>query len=58
MSYTEVEPKITELSNKIHETDNFIASIVSTLKNAKQNPIANYYWVLFVLIYVGAYMFQ
>ena len=58
MSYKEVEPKISELSSKIHETDKFIANMVSTLKSANQNPIASYYWILFVLIYIGAYMFQ
>ena len=56
--YKEIKDKITELSNKIHETNNLIAKTVSTLKSAAQNPIASYYWVLFVLIYIGAYMFQ
>ena len=56
--YKEIESKITELSDEIHKSNSFITKIVSTLKSANQNPIANYYWVLFVLIYVSAYFFQ
>lgn len=57
-SLKEIEPKITELSNKINESDESIAMIVHTLKSTSQNPIANYYWLLFVGIYAGAYFLQ
>ncbi len=58
ISLKEVEPKMSELSEKIYESDNAIAHIVTTLKKANQNPIASYYWLLFVFIYAGAYLLQ
>ena len=53
-----VESKFLELSKEMQESTSVMANIVDTLKSANVNPIANYYWLLFVFIYAGAYFFQ
>ena len=58
LSLRDIEPKISELYAQIRESDDVIATIVETMKNTSQNPIANYYTLLFVFLYVGAYLFQ
>ena len=54
----DIEPKITELTVLMNNSDDSVASIVTALKNSNVNPIANYYWLLFVFMYAGVYLFQ
>ena len=58
LKMADIDPKVSELTALMHESDDSITSIVTTLKNTNQNPVANYYWLLFIAIYAGAYLLQ
>jgi hypothetical protein len=53
------------LSKKISQVQSFIKdssyradTVLDTLKNSNSNPAAQYYWLIFVFMYVGIYFFQ
>jgi hypothetical protein len=53
-----IEGKLMELVAEIQSTNSSMDAHLATLKSINSNPIANYYWLLFVALYVvAAYAF-
>ena len=53
-----LKEKILVLKNQIESTNEDTSKQILMLKNSSSNPGANYYWIIFVLIYGGIYLIQ
>lgn len=49
---------IAELQDKIRLSQRATAASIDVLKNSNSNFLSKYYWVIFVLMYFGVYLFQ
>jgi len=50
--------KMQEVHGVMQLSDDFTSNIVAKLRDANTNPLSNYYWLIFVFIYAGAYFWQ
>jgi hypothetical protein len=53
-----INTKIAELRNEIEMADETSLSTIELLRNSTSNPGSKYYWIIFVFIYAGVYLFQ
>jgi hypothetical protein len=54
----DLEYKVTELSSAMKNAESLLENLLVHLKSANMNPVANYYWLIFVAVYACAYYFQ
>ena len=54
----EIDSKINNLRMILDTSNNKTTQIIETLKKSSSNLGAQYYWIVFVLIYGGVYLFQ
>jgi hypothetical protein len=57
-SVEEIKRKIIEVREQMDQTNENTSLKIEELKNSSSNPGANYYWIIFVLMYGGIYLFQ
>jgi nicotinic acid mononucleotide adenylyltransferase len=50
--------KLTDLRTEMENSDESISQTIETLRRASSNPGAQYYWLVFVFMYAGVYLFQ
>ena len=50
--------KLGELRDIMEQSGNSTVSIIQALKDSSSNPGSNYYWLIFVVLYGGVYLFQ
>ena len=55
---TSASQKIEGLKENISTASDKMNEIVEVLKNSSSNPGSNYYWIIFVAMYGGIYLFQ
>ena len=55
---TELQDKMSEMREMMNSVDDRATTALDLLKNSTANPAANYYWLLFVLMYAGVYLFN
>lgn len=53
-----IKEKIANLCNKLDETNEVSSRGIQELQDCSANPGANYYWILFVILYGGVYFLQ
>lgn len=54
----EVQGKLSELRDQMDQSNETTSMYIETLKNCSNNPGANYYWLIFVVMYGGMYFMQ
>lgn len=58
LTLEEIQEKLLECREVIDKTNASIAVMLDSLRRSSSNPGSDYYWILFVLMYVGVYFFQ
>ena len=53
-----ITSKLGELRDIMEQSGNSTVSIIQALKDSSSNPGSNYYWLIFVVLYGGVYLFQ
>lgn len=57
-AFKEFTDRIQQLKMEMDQSDVKMIETIELMKNASSNPGSQYYWLLFVLMYVGIYLFQ
>jgi hypothetical protein len=50
--------KLAELRSEMECSDESMTQTIEKLRSASTNPGAQYYWLVFVFMYAGIYLFQ
>ena len=53
-----IKSKLLQLHDEMDESNEIASQRITVLKHSSTNPGANYYWILFVLLYGGIYFIQ
>lgn len=53
-----IKSKIVELRDQMDQSNEMTMQRIDKLRNSSSNPGANYYWIIFVVMYGGIYFFQ
>lgn len=54
----QIQNKIVEVRNEMDQSTDYMMQKVEELRNSSSNPGANYYWLVFVVMYGSIYFFQ
>lgn len=55
---SELSKCISRVQSNVEQSSARAGSVLDSLKNSNSNPLAQYYWLIFVFMYVGIYFFQ
>jgi hypothetical protein len=58
LSVEQISAKMAELREIMDQSGETTVQVVEKLKNSSSNPGSSYYWLIFLVIYGGVYLFQ